>query len=184
LTSQQLHCGQCQFNPPRYKLITSAGYETPLKQLIASLKYRNNQLVAHELAQHLAKRVTQLIDNGLLDTPACLIPVPLHRKRLQQRGYNQAYLIAQALSAHLNIPILDCVQRVINTTTQTELDASERQSNMHGAFVLSKAISPGTVALVDDVYTTGTTMKELARTINTDEHLDIQLWSIVRTTIE
>jgi len=181
---KQRYCGQCQKTPPPYKLVTSAGYTTPLKQLISSLKYKENQLIAHELARHLAKRVRQLIDDNLLEPPQYLVAVPLHRKRLQTRGYNQALLIATALSQLLEIPLLDCVARVRNTITQTELDANERQTNLQGAFKLTQTIAPCSIALVDDVYTTGTTMHELARTLNKKKNLTIQMWSVVRTNID
>jgi len=165
-------------------LITSAGYVTPLKQLISSLKYHNNQIVAHELAQHLARRVTQLIDDNLLQAPQYLVAVPLHRKRLQQRGYNQAELIAESLSQLLGIPILHCARRIINTTTQTELDAKQRETNLQDAFALIAKIPPSTIALIDDVYTTGATMQELARTLNAEQNLKVQMWSIARTTLD
>jgi len=184
LNVKQAYCGYCQKLIPPFKLVTSAGYVTPLKQLISSLKYHNNQLVAHELAQHLARRVTQLIADNLLQAPQYLVAVPLHRKRLQQRGYNQAQLITESLSQLLDIPTLHCVHRIVNTTTQTELDAKQRETNLKGAFSLITQIPSGTIALVDDVYTTGATMQELARTLNVDQHLKIQMWSIARTTLD
>ncbi len=184
LVHQQPFCGQCQKSPPRYKLITCAGYVAPLKQLISSLKYKENQIIARELALHLAKRVKHLIDNNQLATPQYLIPVPLHKKRLQQRGYNQAALIADALASHLNIPVLDCTTRILNTTTQTELNAAERRANLRDAFKLVDDISGNIVAIIDDVYTTGATMHELAKTLECKHQLQIQCWSIVRTNIE
>lgn len=184
LINNQALCGQCQKNPPLYKLVTCANYITPLKQLISSLKYKENQLVAHELALHLAKRVTQLIGDNHLEKPHYLVPVPLHKKRLQQRGYNQALLIARALGKYLDIPVFDCAARVLNTTTQTELSATQRRANLRGAFKLEKEIPNCTVAIIDDVYTTGTTMHELAHTLEQNKQLKIQCWSIARTTID
>jgi len=184
LTKQQPWCGQCQTNPPTHKLITCANYATPLKQLITSLKYKDNQLVADELARHLARRVRLLIATDLLSKPHYLIAVPLHPKRLRQRGYNQAQLIAQGLSRDLDIELLDGVERVINTPTQTSLDAAARMRNLRGAFTLNTTLPAGTIALIDDVFTTGSTMQELAATITRQHPRQIQFWSVAHTTIE
>lgn len=183
LTKDIRLCGTCQQSPPQYSLVTCAAYCSPLKQLISSLKYKNNQIVAQALAHHLARRVKELVKRQMIDIPDFLIAVPLHSKRLRQRGYNQALLIATALSNILNIPILDCVERRRNTTSQTALDVKQRECNLTNAFMLKTPIPACSVALIDDVYTTGATMNELARTINIKQNLKIQLWSVVCTTI-
>ena len=94
----------------------------------------------------------------------CLIPVPLHKKRERRRGYNQAALLAQALSKHLNIPVDDkLVSRVKHTVPLKKLNLAERQINLKRAFKINRNdVELSTVIIIDDIYTTGSTMDEMA----------------------
>lgn len=177
-------CGKCIIAPPPHQLITGTPYITPIKQLISALKYRGNYHIAAELSYLLVRRVNQLIQQQLIEKPDFIIPIPLHMKRLRQRGYNQANLIATTLSMQLDIPILDCVTRRLNTPPQTQLNAKDRQHNLVNAFELNRTIPSGKIALVDDVYTTGATMEAVAASISNNLQHEIQFWSIARTIIE
>jgi len=176
-------CGSCLHTPPRYPLITASDYLSPIKELISSLKYRRNTLAAFELAHHLSRRIEHNIEQGHITKPALLIPVPLHRMRLLSRGFNQAELIARSLGQLLDIPVATPCQRHIATSAQAQLNAKQRRHNLDGAFKITTAISATSIALVDDVYTTGATMNELAATINQQQSIDIQYWCIARTLI-
>ncbi|PKF58663.1 phosphoribosyltransferase [Alteromonadales bacterium alter-6D02] len=184
LTSNNKLCGNCQQSPPAYHLVTAGAYQTPVKELISALKYRNNQLIAHEVADLLARRITQLLAAQTINKPDFLIAVPLHWKKHYQRGFNQANLIAECLSQKLNIPILDCCQRNRYTKAQVSLTFKQRQHNLNKAFSITKPITGHTIALVDDVYTTGSTLHELASTIIRAKDVDIQFWTIARTQLE
>jgi ComF family protein len=96
-----------------------------------------------------------------------IVPVPLHPARQRERGFNQASLLAQLLSAHTSIPSKPLLKRIRYTTTQTALDRSERMENLHNAFRLRKnADMRGLrVLLIDDVLTTGSTLSECARVL-------------------
>ena len=176
-------CGRCQQDKPAFILVTACYYQPPIKQLLSALKYRNQTIVCHELARHLARRVYQLINQGIITKPQALMPVPLHWRRQMVRGFNQAQLIAQELSLYLNIPVINTIKRCKPTLTQTQLDAQQRQHNLDDAFKLSMPINVQSIAIVDDVYTTGATMREISETILSQQTITIQHWAITRTII-
>ncbi len=103
--------------------------------------------------------------------PDGLIPVPLHRKRLRRRGYNQASLLARVLGKRLQIPVYDkLAARVKNTTPLKLLDPRERQNNLKKAFhIVGNDVKLGkkikSVVIVDDIYTTGSTIDEMSRVL-------------------
>jgi ComF family protein len=96
-----------------------------------------------------------------------VVPVPLHATRLRERGFNQASLLAELLSAQTSIHSKPLLDRIRYTTTQTALDRSERMENLHDAFRLRKNadVRGLRVLLIDDVLTTGSTLSECARVL-------------------
>jgi ComF family protein len=96
-----------------------------------------------------------------------IVSVPLHSARQRERGFNQASLLAELLSAHTSIPSRPLLKRIRYTTTQTALDRSERMENLHNAFRLRKNadVRGLRVLLIDDVLTTGSTLSECARVL-------------------
>jgi competence protein ComFC len=96
-----------------------------------------------------------------------IVPVPLHPARQRERGFNQARLLAELLSADTSIPCKPLLKRIRYTTTQTALDRSERMENLHNAFRLRKNMDVRglQVLLIDDVLTTGSTLSECARVL-------------------
>jgi ComF family protein len=126
---------------------------------------------------HLAKELGRLAA-GAFDDPRLeqalaenwpLVPVPLHRKRLQHRHFNQAEEISRVLAAHTNLPVIGALRRIRATEHQTALTRSQRLENLRGAFVITSAgrrwieQSPAGAVLVDDVLTTGSTVDECAK---------------------
>ena len=96
--------------------------------------------------------------------PDALIPVPLHKKRLEKRGYNQAALLAGQIGDRLRIPVLsDWIIREKNTAPLKQLDAAERQNNLKKAFKIRRDdVKLSTIVIIDDIYTTGSTVDEIA----------------------
>src|SRR5207302_4555483 len=96
-----------------------------------------------------------------------IVPVPLHPTRQRERGFNQASLLAELLSAQTSSPARPFLERIRYTTTQTALDRSERMENLHNAFRLRKNadVRGLRVLLIDDVLTTGSTLSECARVL-------------------
>ena len=116
------------------------------------------------------------------EAPQALLPVPLHRGRLRQRGYDQALELARALSAQCGIPLLaNRLRRVRRTLPQTELGADARLRNVQGAFALrGRQPWPRHVALVDDVMTTGATLAECAHVLLEAGVARVDVWTVAR----
>lgn len=134
--------------------------EKPLQHLIHSLKYMENFRIGIFLGKMSGTVLKEEIMSWKGDL---LIPVPLHRLKKAERGYNQSYYIAKGISCVLKIPVEESViKRKRFTETQTELTLEERKNNMKGAFAVSgnKKISGKNIILVDDVITTGATISE------------------------
>ena len=141
---------------------TSGGHAGLLRKAILALKFENAPQLARPLGARLALLVAR--ENW---TPDLLVPVPLHPSRERERGYNQAQLVGQELAQLLDIPQeAGALQRVIATRAQVGLDRTQRQRNVAGAFAAgSELIGGRDVLLVDDVYTTGATLRECARAL-------------------
>ena len=120
------------------------------------------------------------------DLPDCLIPVPLHARRLAERGFNQAHEIAISISGILNITVLSKnAKRIITTRPQTELGAKQRKHNVRGAFALSRPVTPEYqhIAIVDDVVTTSATVAELARLLKGAGVARVDVWACARAVL-
>ena len=156
-------CGACRTRPLALTQSWSLfPYQTPLKEAITLFKYRGKLSLAKPLAQALIAALPVL---PALD---CIIPVPLHSQRLREREYNQSLLLADRLSHQIRIPLLlACLIRIRPTVPQTSLTKKERLTNLRGAFSVPKPahIQGKRILLVDDVFTTGTTLHECAKTL-------------------
>lgn len=144
-------------------------YEEPVRTMILKLKYGDNGFIAKALAPYLAAVYLQNIAKSFYQPPI-IIPVPLHRSRQNERGYNQSAVLAQELAGYLNLPVVDdALLRVKRTVIQKQMDDTQRAANMKGAFAIDKTklstIKNQNVLLLDDVYTTGATTHECAETL-------------------
>ena len=134
-----------------------------VRQIIHDFKYNRQIHLRHLVARWLG---TALDDPRLRGRRFdVIVPVPLHPARKRERGFNQAALLAELLSAQLSIRSRPLLERIRYTTTQTALDRSERMENLHNAFRLRKNMNVQDlrVLLIDDVMTTGSTLSECAR---------------------
>ena len=131
---------------------------------IYRFKYGGRQEYATFFGQELAEEPGRFITDF---SPQALVPVPLSRKRLHTRGYNQAALLAKELGKCLDIPVWEhAVSRVRNTVPQKELNAAERQNNLKKAFkIASNDVKLSTIIIVDDIYTTGSTIDALTEVL-------------------
>ncbi|MDD8020590.1 MAG: ComF family protein [Acidobacteriota bacterium] len=156
-------CLDCQENLPPYELHRSLGsYSGRLKEAIILFKYKGKEPLAFSLAGHLYRQFEPL---GLLQGVDLIVPVPLHWQKERKRGFNQAELLARWLSRFTGCPLgLGILIKTRNTASQVSLEAGERELNLKGAFAVRKKelIHERIIMLVDDVYTTGTTIKECA----------------------
>jgi ComF family protein len=178
-------CGACQDGDRLvYRTVAAFAYQPPLAGLIGQFKYKEKLQHGRVLTDLLLDEVRARYRPGEL--PQLLVPVPLHPARLRERGFNQALLIAQHLSKDLHIPVAhDVAKRVVNTSAQQGLNARERKQNLRGAFALkatAQLCQCTSVALIDDVVTTMSTAREIARLIHVKGHpeLAVHVWSLAR----
>ena len=136
-----------------------------VRQIIHDFKYRRQIYLRHLVARWLRAAMD---DKRLRDLQFdMIVPVPLHPARQRERGFNQATLLAESLSAEISIRSKPALERIRYTTTQTALDRAERMENLHNAFRLRKNadVRGLRVLLIDDVLTTGSTLSECARVL-------------------
>jgi ComF family protein len=163
--AQELQCARCLVDPPFYDYTRSALlYEGAAKELILRFKHADAMHLAPTLAQWMAKAAGPLLEEG-----AILAPVPLHWTRLMKRKYNQAALLAREMARQHPHLIFwpELLKRKRATPPQGFKNKSERADNVHGAFTMNTALprdlSNKVILLVDDVYTSGSTVNECAR---------------------
>lgn len=162
--------------------VSALRFEPPADHLIRELKYSGVTAHARVLGELLARAVRARVD----ELPKLLLPVPLHRARFRERGFNQAMQIARFAGRSLGIPYAGALmRRVRDTPSQTGLGRAERIENLRGAFRLAdsardRLARSGHVALVDDVRTTGSTLGELRVLLLEAGVSRVDLWSVAR----
>ena len=180
---QSACCGQCLSKPPPFDhTITLFEYKTPIDQLITRLKFHEKLIYARVLGELMAESLTKYYQNQPL--PASIIPVPLHKKRLQERGYNQALELARPIAAQLQLPLLlNACERSRATQAQSSLPRKARRQNVKGIFRLTGETLGKHVAIFDDVITTASTVTELSQLFKSTGVEKITLWSIARSNL-
>jgi ComF family protein len=160
-------CDDCTDTPPWFDAtLTLADYRAPLDLLARNLKFRARVALGSEFASRLAGAIADAYAPDAM--PEVVAPVPLSRKRLIERGYNQAWQIAKPLARMLGVNAdATLVRRVAHTSPQSRLDRDTRRRNVARAFALTKPVHGLHVAIVDDVMTSGATLDALAETLKT-----------------
>jgi ComF family protein len=169
-------CGRCLSHPPAYDAAHAPFIHCgATRYLIAGLKFNEQYKNARLLASLLAESLKQL------PRPDCLLPVPLHKTRYRERGFNQSIEIARTVGNTLHIPVdtHSCI-RHRDTPHQTQLTAKQRRSNMKNAFSLIKPMQARHIAIIDDVMTTGSTVHELARILKKAGAERVDVWVCAR----
>ncbi|TCS37038.1 ComF family protein [Paucimonas lemoignei] len=162
-------CGDCVMLPPAFDAtIAAIDYLPPADQLVLALKFGGRLALAPVLAQ--LQRDALLDQQAATTLPDWITAVPLGRRRLRERGFNQALEIAKPLARLLGLPLYPhLLQRRRETAAQSSLQRDERQANLREAFAVSPAFADTVrgrhVAVVDDVLTTGATLNEVAATL-------------------
>lgn len=164
LEEEKEYCRDCTTRHHHYQQ-GRALYEYPcVAKSIYRFKYQGRREYAEffgqELAEYLGDFIREIQPDGL-------IPVPLHRKRLRQRGYNQAQDLANVLGRCMGVPVYGkLLKRVKNTKPLKQLNPKERQNNLKNAFIMAQNdVKLKTIILIDDIYTTGSTVDEAARVL-------------------
>ncbi len=172
-------CLACRTNPPHFDQALAAGlFEGPLREAIHVYKYRSVRSLGKPLAAWMAEHVTMTARLDLV------VPVPLHKKRLRHRGFNQALLLAHGVSERFSVPLhYDNLVRLRSTRPQVELSGRERAENVRGAFGMVRPSEVGDkrILLIDDVFTTGATMNECAKVLKDAGAASVTVLTLART---
>jgi ComF family protein len=171
-----LPCGYCLTHSPPFDLTFSLfPYLPPIINLIKHLKFNQVLSNAHFFADLFKLKVPQWYHDQPL--PNLLIPVPLHSKRLRERGFNQALEIAKPIAKALKIKLdAHSLIRIKATLAQSHLNAKERKQNIKRAFCTHKRYDGLTIAVLDDVITTGHTMREICTILKNAGAKTIHVW--------
>ena len=184
LLAAGLTCGECLLEPPAFEQVAVPWqYGFPVDSLITRFKHNAKWPFGHLLADVLGQYLQHRFDEGL-PRPDALLPVPLANKRLRQRGFNQAAMLARWLSESLDLPCEETVlRRVKDTDAQQSLDAKSRKRNLRNAFDLmpDAQVKNRHLALVDDVLTTGATAQALARLLMNAGAARVDVYCLART---
>ncbi len=169
-------CPRCRHQaPPWQRMRAPLAFSGETRRLLLQLKYEERLMIANSFAS----RLWPLYADAKIDA---VIPVPLHRERLFERGFNQALLIARQLAWRLHRPVDHrSLQRLQATASQTGLSRDQRRKNLRRAFVYKPRKPWKRIALIDDVITTGSTMEACCRPMRRSGIEYIEVWSIART---
>jgi ComF family protein len=172
-------CGECLRDPPPFdSSFVPYRYAYPLDHLVRGLKFRNELACGRVLGEVFA---ACLLARGE-PLPAMLVPVPLAPRRYRERGYNQASELALAIRRVTGVAVrTDTVTRLRETAEQAGLDRKARRKNVRGAFTAVAPLRARSVAILDDVVTTGSTVRELAAVLREAGAEQVVVWAIART---
>lgn len=168
-------CPECVAQPrPWSGVVAPLAWRFPVDALVARFKYAGALHFGALLGRLLAARCAARGVHGI-------VPVPLHRARLAARGFNQAVELARPVARALDVPLLDSVaRRVLATPPQAGLAAARRRRNLAGAFVADQRVSGLRLAIVDDVFTTGSTAAGLAGALLEAGAVAVEVWAVAR----
>ncbi len=180
--------GESDLQLTRLSVCAPCLFVPPISDQIHRFKYPPSGLAGLDPAPR------QLLSQLLIDAagyvgtppPGAIIPIPLHSKRLRQRGFNPAALLAGDLARRRNLPFLPCaLERTRDTPSQTGLERAARRTNMKGAFVYrGKPPTPRSAWLIDDVVTTGATLEAAARALRKAGVREILALCVARTPLD
>src|SRR3989338_2298769 len=173
-------CGQCIQQPPPYNnAFALFTYHPPITKLIYDLKFNRKLVNAKILGDLMAKYLK------FENKPDYIIPVPLHHKRLRERGFNQALEIARPIAKKFNIPLnIKSCKRIKHTHAQAMLPKNERKKNIKNAFIMDPNFQTKHVVILDDVVTTGQTVLELTHALQKNGVQKIEIWCCAKAILK
>jgi len=175
-------CDECGSNPPAFDYARSAAvYEGVIKDAIHHFKFNGKERLVETLAGLI---LNMLEKDGIMNKgDLVLVPVPLSRARKRERGYNQSEILARYISERTAIPVdTSLLKKTRNARPQSELDRRERLVNLKGAF-RAEGSSGLNVLLIDDIYTTGSTVREAAYALKADGAASVVVATVARAVL-
>jgi ComF family protein len=173
-------CGACvRQAPPFVATVAALAYAFPTDRLLQRIKYGGRIALAQWAGAALASAV--LASRTLRGRPAHVVPLPLAAKRQRERGFNQAREIAVRVARQASLPLASPLVRIGAGPPQASLPWAERHRNVRGAFAVRGDVRGASLALVDDVMTTGATLAEAARVLVAAGALSVECWVVART---
>jgi ComF family protein len=159
LPDGEFKCSRCSGSSFSFEECCVLGrYEGKIRETLHRFKYRGQKSLAEPLGKLLCSRLAMMPWASSIDF---LVPVPLYPQRFKLRGYNQASLLAVAVGRELGLPVIEALERVRDTKSQTGLNKKQRRENLRGAFKCVEQIRTGShLLLIDDVLTSGSTLQE------------------------
>jgi len=180
-------CGECTRQASAFeRCITGTDYSAPWDRLIAGFKFHQKTELAAALCTLMLRGISTAAGDAA--RPALLVPVPLSRERLRERGYNQAWELARRLARRLGVPArAGVLQRSRDTPHQIGMSRAERERNLRDAFWVEPAqrarLHGAHIALVDDVLTTGATAHAAALALTRAGAARVDVWVAARTSL-
>lgn len=170
-------CGRCLASPPRFDATRAAlAFAFPADVLVHALKYRGELALAGLAADLLG----ECLDGS--DPVDAILPVPLSEARMRERGYNQSMEIARHVARARGVSLAPALcERVKDTPAQAALPFAGRAANVRGAFRCPAPVAGRTIAVLDDVMTTGATLDEVAATLKRAGAVRVVNWVFART---
>jgi ComF family protein len=182
LTLQGGPCASCRGGRAFARARAYGVFDGLLRDLVTRFKYRGERTLGDALGH-----LVQLTAQEHLDVAEyeAIVPVPLHRTRIEERGFNQAFVLARPLAAAARVPIVHVLQRSVNTAAQVGLQGDARRANVRDAFGIAPRwkdrVVRRRVLLVDDVFTTGATVDECARALRDAGVASVDVVTLART---
>ncbi len=173
-------CAACRIKPPQWQhLVAPFAFAYPVSKVVHEFKYSGAVFWESFLAGEMVKRARALH----VPLPEALMPVPIHPRRLAERGFNQALELARGISQETAISLLSgTLERIESRLPQVGLSAARRRNNVRGAFrIIPHQPVPSSVAIVDDILTTGATAHEIAKVLRKAGVKRLQVWVVART---
>lgn len=172
-------CGQCLATPPPFSVsVCCWHYRPPVASAIAGFKYRRRRAHGRTLALAMHERLVSAYFEE--PWPDRVTAIPLHWRRQFRRGFNQSEELAATVAGELGLRYRPLLQRVRATPPQQSLDARQRRRNLRGAFRCRERLDGLSIALVDDVITTGSTATEAAHTLLRAGAAAVHVWALAR----
>lgn len=178
-----IECNYC-YNKTFYfdKAIACIEYDDISKKLILDFKYKSKTYLCRYVAYLMKEKI--MLEDIKADY---ILFVPLHKKRLKKRGFNQAEKIANKLSGLINIPVLDCVSREKNTKKLYKLNKEDREKELKNGFKVKdniNLIKNKNVILIDDIFTTGSTANEISKVLKINSVNNICIFTLLTTCVD